>query len=394
MFKINPYRPGAGLMPGYIAGREKDITNIEQIFDALIMNIPVQSVIFSGLRGVGKTVLINKLESIAAEKKIFCKHIEIEERNDFISQIAECSQAFLRKVSTIEKFKHLIQKPLDAIKSLIISFNPNDNTFSVSMQERELYTSGNLTQSLTEVFVSIGELGAKTGTPICFFIDEIQYMKQKELGALIAALHRANQLGYPIMIIGAGLPKIYKMLSEEKSYSERLFMYKEIGSLTPDESQKAIEEPAKKFNVRYSKAAVNEIIEITKGYPFFIQQLCQIVYNKMNDHLIDKELVDLSINDFFSILDVGFFKTRYERCSQSDKRFLFAMVKCGELPCTISNVAKNLHKNVNSISTIRAQLINKGIIYPIRYKELDFTVPEFDGFIRRLSEYKQWCKED
>ena len=178
MFKINPYRPGAGLMPGYIAGREKDITNIEQIFDALIMNIPVQSVIFSGLRGVGKTVLINKLESIAAEKKIFCKHIEIEERNDFISQIAE----------------------------------------------RELYTSGNLTQSLTEVFVSIGELGAKTGTPICFFIDEIQYMKQKELGALIAALHRANQLGYPIMIIGAGLPKIYKMLSEEKSYSERLFM--------------------------------------------------------------------------------------------------------------------------------------------------------------------------
>ncbi|MFR9000809.1 MAG: hypothetical protein ACLVIY_10895 [Anaerobutyricum soehngenii] len=136
------------------------------------------------------------------------------------------------------------------------------------MQERELYTSGNLTQSLTEVFVSIGELGAKTGTPICFFIDEIQYMKQKELGALIAALHRANQLGYPIMIIGAGLPKIYKMLSEEKSYSERLFMYKEIGSLTPDESQKAIEEPAKKFNVRYSKAAVNEIIEITKGYPF------------------------------------------------------------------------------------------------------------------------------
>ena len=103
----------------------------------------------------------------------------------------------------------------------------------------------------------------------------------------------------------------------------------------------------------------------------------------MNDHLIDKELVDSSINDFFSILDVGFFKTRYERCS-----------KCGELPCTISNVAKNLHKNVNSISTIRAQLINKGIIYPIRYKELDFTVPEFDGFIRRLSEYKQWCKED
>ena len=394
MFKINPYRPGAGVKPQYLAGRDEDIENVTNMFTALTLNIPTQSVIFSGLRGVGKTVLINRLQEIAEEKNIFCKHIEVAERNDFISQIATCSQAFLRQISVKEKFKNLIKKPLDAIKSLVVSFDPNDNTFSLSLEEKDLYKTNNLTQSLTDVFTSLGEAAAKAEIPICFFIGEIQYIKSENLGALIAAIHRTNQLGYPIMIIGAGLPKIYKMLSEEKSYSERLFMYKEIGSLTPDESQKAIEEPAKKFNVRYSKAAVNEIIEITKGYPFFIQQLCQIVYNKMNDHLIDKELVDSSINDFFSILDVGFFKTRYERCSQSDKRFLFAMVKCGELPCTISNVAKNLHKNVNSISTIRAQLINKGIIYPIRYKELDFTVPEFDGFIRRLSEYKQWCKED
>ena len=226
MFKINPYRPGAGLMPTYIAGRDEDIENVKQMFEALIMNIPTQSIIFSGLRGVGKTVLINKLQNIAEEKEIFCRHIEVESRNDFISQIATCSQAFLRKVSTKEKFKHLIQKPLDAIKSLMISFNPNENTVSFSLQEKELYTSNNLTQSLTEVFVTIGETAYKTETPICFFIDEIQYMRQNELGSLIAALHRVNQLGYPIMIVGAGLPKIYKMLSEEKSYSERLFLYK------------------------------------------------------------------------------------------------------------------------------------------------------------------------
>lgn len=177
-----------------------------------------------------------------------------------------------------------------------------------------------MTQSLTEVFVTIGETAYETETPICFFIDEIQYMKSDELGALIAAIHRTNQLGYPVMIIGAGLPKIYKMLSDEKSYSERLFLYKEIDSLTEEQSRKAIEEPAKKF--------------------------------------------------------------------------VFAMVKCGELPCTISNVAKNLHKSVNAISTTRAQLISKGIIYPVRYKELDFTVPEFTGYIQRLDEYKQWCEEN
>lgn len=391
MFKVNPYRPGAGLMPVYIAGRDEDIQNVSQMFDALTMDIPTQSIIFSGLRGVGKTVLINKLQSIAEEKGIFCKHIEIEERNDFISQIAECSQAFLRTVSAKEKFKHLIQKPLEAIKSLVVSFNPEDNSFSLSMQDRELYVSNNLTQTLTEVFSTIGETAQKTETPICFFIDEIQYMKQNQLGSLIAALHRANQLGYPIMIIGAGLPKIYKMLSDEKSYSERLFMYKKIDSLTDEQSEEAIEEPAKKFNIIYAHEATNKIVEITKGYPFFIQQLCKIVYDKTNKDVIELSDVENCIDEFLSSLDERFFKSRYERCAESDKKFIFAMVECGELPCTISNVAHNLNKTVGSISTTRAQLISKGIIYPVRYKELDFTVPEFSGYIQRLEEYKQWC---
>lgn len=138
----------------------------------------------------------------------------------------------------------MIQKPLDAIKALVVSFDPGENTFSLSVQERELYTTVNLTQSLTDVFCTIGEAAGKAETPICFFIDEIQYMKSNELGALIAALHRANQLGYPVMIVGAGLPKIYSMLSEEKSYSERLFVYKEIGSLEETQAREAIEKPA------------------------------------------------------------------------------------------------------------------------------------------------------
>lgn len=394
MFKVNPYRPGAGLMPTYIAGRDDDINTIEQMFIALKMNIPTQSIIFSGLRGVGKTVLINKLQDIAEEKEIFCRHIEVEERNDFISQIATCSQAFLRKVSTKEKFKHLIQKPLDAIKSLVVSFDPNGSTFSLSVQERELYKSNSLTQSLTEVFVTIGETAYKTETPICFFIDEIQYMKQNELGSLIAALHRTNQLGYPVMIVGAGLPKIYKMLSEEKSYSERLFLYKEIGSLTDDQSKKAIVEPAKKFKISYTDDAIKKIIKITKGYPFFIQQLCQVVYKNTDDKIIQECHIDNNIEEFFTLLDVGFFKVRYERCSDGEKKFIFAMVSCEELPCTISNVSKQLNKKVKTISPTRAQLINKGIIFPVRHSELDFTVPEFTGYIQRLDEYKQWCEEN
>ena len=140
-------------------------------------------------------------------------------------------------------------------------------------------------------------------------------------------------------VIGAGLPKIYKMLSDEKSYSERLFFYKEIGSLTEEQSRKAIEEPARKFKVYYSESAINTIINITKGYPFFIQQLCQIVYEKVDKKIIDQNDVEDSMEKFFDILDNGFFKVRYERCSDGDKKFLFAMVQCGELPCTISNLS-------------------------------------------------------
>lgn len=390
MFKINPYRPGAGVRPQYLAGRDEDIENVTNMFTALTLNIPTQSVIFSGLRGVGKTVLINRLQEIAEEKNIFCKHIEVAERNDFISQIATCSQAFLRQISVKEKFKNLIKKPLDAIKSLVVSFDPNDNTFSLSLEEKDLYKTNNLTQSLTDVFTSLGEAAAKAEIPICFFIDEIQYIKSENLGALIAAIHRTNQLGYPIMIIAAGLPKIYSMLSSEKSYSERLFIYKEIDSLEREQAIKAIEMPIKQFNVKYCDKAINKIIEVTEGYPFFIQQLCQIVFQNVDSKVISDIDVENNLEEFFEKLDTGFFKLRYERCSAAEKKFIFAMVKCGELPCTIANIAEIMKKSINSISTARAQLINKGIIYPVKYRELDFTVPQFSGFIYRLEEYKQW----
>lgn len=393
MFKPNPYRPGAGLMPTYLAGRDADVAEMENLFDALRLQIPTQSVIFSGLQGVGKTVLMNRLQAVAEDKHIFCKHIEVEERNDFISQIAFCSQAFLREISVKERAKSMIQSALDSIKSLVVSFDPDSKIFSLSLQEMELYTSTNLTQSLTDVFTSLGKIAAKTDSPICFFIDEIQYMRKEELGALIAALHRINQLGYPVMLVGAGLPKIYSMLSESKSYSERLFIYKEIDSLEYDQAEDAIRKPAEKLHVTYTDESVKKIVEITKGYPFFVQQLCQIVFQNATGDVITPEDVEANIDTFFHLLDNGFFRVRYERCTEADKKFIFAMVSCDKLPCTIANVATIMGKDVKAISMSRAQLINKGIIYAVRYKELDFTVPKFAGFIKRLPEFASWREE-
>ena len=391
---INPYRPGAGTKPLVLAGRDQELEEVSQIFEALLLNIPTQSIIYSGLRGVRKTVLLNALEEIAEEKGVFSKHIEVETRNDFISQISACAQSYLRKYSTKDKVQHLVDTALDAVKSLNVSFDPSNNTFALSVKERELYMSTNLTQSLTDVFTAIGELAYRTGRPVCFFIDEIQYMKQEELGAVIAAVHRSNQLGYPVMIIGAGLPKIYSMLSKEKSYSERLFIYKEIGGLDDAAAKKAIVGPAEKVGTAYAEDAVQKIIEITRGYPFFIQQFCRIIYAQVENTNIGVQDVTACLQKYYEELDDGFFKVRYERCSENDKRFIFAMVRCGELPCTIGNIAKNLHRRTTEISPTRAQLINKGIIYPVHYGELDFTVPEFDGFINRLDEYQKWKSEE
>ncbi|MDD6484046.1 MAG: ATP-binding protein [Clostridiales bacterium] len=390
MFKINPYRPGAGLMPMFLAGRENDIEEIKNIFEALKYNIPTQSVIYSGLRGVGKTVLMNKFYTMAKEMDLFCEYVEIDEKKDFTSIISDTAQEFLKKAGRKERGKPFMQKALDALKSLVLSFNPEDTTFSLSIQERELYVTRSYERSLIQVFTSIGEIAYETGIPICFIIDEIQYIKKDELGALISAIHRANQLGYPIVVIGAGLPKIVKMLSDVKSYSERLFEYKTVGSLTEEQSVKAIIEPARKFNVEYSEKATDRIFEITKGYPFFIQQFCKIIYDVVDGKYIGTELVEENISKFFEALDSGFFKSRYERCSDMEKAFIFSMVKCGKLPCTISNISKNFGKNGKSISPIRAKLIDKGIIYSTKHGELDFTVPEFDGFIRRLEEYEEW----
>ncbi|MBR3993146.1 MAG: ATP-binding protein, partial [Anaerotignum sp.] len=371
---------------------DEEIDEILKSFQALTLNIPVQSVVYSGLRGVGKTVLLNALQKNAGSYQIFCKYIEVETRKDFITQMIACSQMFVREASAAGKASHLIAKVIDALKSLSISFDPEANTFELSMQEQVLYKSNSLTQSLTDVFVAIGELAYDIHKPVCFFIDEIQYMKAEELGSLIAALHRVNQLGYPIMVIGAGLPKIYKMLADEKSYAERLFRYQTIGSLTPEEARIAIAEPAKQFFVTYTEEAIDYIVEITKGYPFFIQQLCQIIYDAVDGKEITKQDALDATDTFFKELDDGFFRSRYERCSETEQKFLFAMVQCGTLPCTISNVAANMKKETTSISPIRAKLIDKGLIYSARHAELDFTVPEFSGFIQRKEEYHLWVE--
>ena len=382
----NPYNPGAGSSPKYLAGREKEIEAVSVMFEALKRGISQRSVIYYGLRGVGKTVLLNEFENICDQKAIYYQHIEITDSLRFIPAITTAANRFLRNLSSKEKLKNYINKVLDAIKTLTISFSPGDVTFQITPEEKEMYYSADYEQSFTELFESLGSIAKESDQPICFFIDEIQYMRKEDISALICALHRVSQKGYPLMLIGAGLPKVFQFIGNARTYAERIFRYEEIDSLTDDEARDAIVVPAEEEGKKYEPAAIDEIIRATGSYPYFIQEFCYQVWNNADGDTITLKDVKGSEKQYIETLDNGFFMVRFERCTDREKNFMYAMVDCGELPCTISNVAKNMKKQVTQISPIRAQLINKGLIYAAKYGEIDFTVPKFDEFLIRKRE--------
>ena len=383
----NPYTPGAGFMPGHLAGRKEILDEAEKYLKTLVLGYPQQSIIYYGLRGVGKTVLLNAIEEKTDELPVLMEHIEIAEKRNFTQQIANSCKKFIHKMSFKEAAKDFVNKAQGVLRAFTVTYNPSEQSFSVGVSDNEYIATGDLSDDMTDLFVSMGKMAGKTGYAICFFIDEIQYMKDEEVEALVNAVHRCNQLRLPIMVFGAGLPKIIKTLGKVKTYSERLFRFREIDALGKQDAKEAIVKPAEPLGVRYTNDSLERILNVTQGYPYFIQELCSAIWNDIEEEkdIIEEIHVERAIPKFFENLDLGFYKMRYDRCTHKEKIFIFAMVKCGDLPCTISNVAKIMNKDVRSISTYRAQLINKGVIYATGHAEIDFTVPGFDGYLKRIN---------
>lgn len=382
----DPYTPGAGKMPSCLAGRGELLENASASIRATIKGYPQNPVIYYGLRGVGKTVLLNAIEKETDNLPVISEHIEIAEKGSFVRQIAISSQKMLRELSMLEAAKEVVGKLKSVFTSFYITYNPEDSSFTAGLSEKTAFAGvGNLSENLTELIVGLGKAADKAGRPICFFVDEIQYMKRDEMEALIGALHRCSQLRLPIIFYGAGLPKVLKIFGEVKSYSERLFQFVEVDSLKEADACEAVIEPAKDFGVLYEKDAVQEILTHTQGYPFFIQALCSTVWKKTSLNRISRKDVLENEPEYLEYLDKGFFKVRYERCTKKEQEFLFAMVMCGELPCTIANVAHFMESSVKKISPLRATLIDKGLIYATGHGEVDFTVPQFDNYLRRVN---------
>lgn len=383
----NPYTPGAGVMPKYLAGRDDIIENAVKRIGAAAAGYQSRSVVYYGLRGVGKTVILNAIESIADYQDILQRHIEVKEASNFIKALSIACNSFVKSLSLKEAIKDKVGKLWSILKSFSTTWNPEDKTFSFELKEQpfEFATAGtgDLSNDLTELLVTLGKYAQQADTAICFCIDEIQYAKNEELEAFITAVHRLNQLRLPVIFFCAGLPKILKTMGDTKSYSERLFEFIEIGSLSEASAEDAIIIPAQELGVNYSAEAITKILEITQGYPYFIQEMCCVIWENHDNKDIGVDAVLKNIERTNAKLDAGFFQVRYDRCTQTERNFMAAMVKCGELPCTIANVARIMERKANSISIFRGKLISKGLIYSTSFGEIDFTVPQFDAFIKR-----------
>ena len=381
MKKINPYTPGAGVMPGYLAGRDEVIQEGKDSIYSLMHGYPRQPIIYYGLRGVGKTVLLTALNEYAIREGVLTFHFEIQEKVSLINDIILSANQTLSKISKVEKIKNIFEVAKNSLQNFTLTYTAGESSVSVEMNKKlgEMMLQSNL----VELLLNLGRLAKESKNTIIYFIDEIQYAKQNELEALITAQHRINQERLPITIIGAGLPKILVNVTESKTYAERMFAFVEISSLDYKDAKNAIVNPGKPFNITYTEEALEEIYKITEGYPYFIQQFCYIISKKYKE--IDLNVVNEMKIVFFKELDKSFFKVRFDKCTPKEKEFMFAMVNCGELPCTVANVAHILNKDLKSISPIRARLINKGLIYATRHGEIDFTVPKFDEFLKRIS---------
>lgn len=381
----NPYRPGAGMSPAYLAGRDNTINEAQNILQAINYGYSARSVVYYGLRGVGKTVLLNYIENLADEMDLPSEYMEIAERDrSFQYQIALHIYKLINRLSLLKNIESHIKKALSILKAFTIKYGCDDISIEVN-SANGISDTGNLANDMTELFLALGVIAQKQKKGVVLFIDEVQYIKDDEFEALMEAIHRTNQKNYPIVIFSDGLPKIAKIAGDVKSYAERLFDFIEIDSLNNEEAKLALIEPAKRFQINYTDEAVNKIIEITQGYPYFLQEYGKWVWEcKKEESIIDIKIVNKAYDKFEQSLDKAFFKVRHDRATAREIEFMTAMVACEKLPCSTKEIANIMGESIQAISPLRAQLIHKGFIYAAKRGEVDFTVPQFDKYLKRV----------
>ncbi len=337
-----------------------------------------------GLRGTGKTVLLNTVENAAEESGYMTSAIEAPEKESLAELLYPKMQQALRKLSHIESAKAKAHAALKALRSFASVFGIQMGDLSVSVDpEPGVADSGNLEYDLSDIFIAIGTAAEAAGKGWCLLIDEVQYLDKEELAALIVAIHKISQKQLPVIFFGAGLPQLAGLSGDAKSYAERLFSYREVGALDKGAAMKAIRGPINDEGEEITAGALSKILEITEGYPYFLQEWGFQSWNTAERSPINTGDVQVATDDALRRLDNGFFRVRLDRLTPKEREYAIAMSKLGKGPYRSSEVADQLGETPNRLGPRRANIIAKGMIYSPRYGDIDFTVPMFDDYLRR-----------
>lgn len=385
--RTNPYSPGAGTLPPELAGRDQIIEKVSIQLDRCKSGLSYRSFLLVGLRGVGKTVLLNHLATEAEANKFVVVQIETPERRSLPALLIPPLRTALLKLDRITSAGDMTKRALRALGGFVsvMKVKYQDIEFGLDLgSEPGVADSGDLENDLVDLFVELGRAAKEKKTALVLFIDEVQYISENEFAALIMALHKCTQKQLPITIVGAGLPQLVGQAGRAKSYAERLFEYPEVGPLSENAAKDALVIPAEKENVEYEKEALAEIFLQTQGYPYFIQEWGKHSWQCAKSSPITKQDAENATQLALSELDTSFFRVRFDRLTPSEKKYLRAMAELGAGPHRSGDIAHLLKKEVQGVATIRAMLISKGMIYSPEHGDNSFTVPLFDGYMKRV----------
>ncbi len=380
----NPFVPGAGSPPPELAGRDNILREADVATQRVLLGNNAQSQILLGLRGVGKTVLLNQIEKIAETNGHFTSMIEAPEDRRLAELLYPRMAQVLRKLSFVAQSKASAHAALRALRGFASVFKIEMGDFSVSVEaEPGVADSGNLELDLPELFLKIGEAAKAAGRGWTLLIDEVQYLKLEDYAALIVAIHRVNQRNLPILFFGAGLPQVAALSGEAKSYAERLFAYPSVGPLDPEAAERAIRAPIEEEGERIEPAAIDEIVRKTRGYPYFLQEWGYQAWNAAERSPIDRQDVEQSSENAVARLDDGFFKVRFDRLTPAERDYVCTMARLGDGPYRSGDIADAMNRQVQKLGPMRASIIRKGMIYSPSHGDIDFTVPLFADYLRR-----------
>jgi hypothetical protein len=380
----NPYAPGAGLQPPELAGRDRFIEDAIIDMERALAKRPTKGMMLLGLRGVGKTVLLNRLFASANEMGFETIKIEAPEGGALPGLLAPEMRRVLYALDLKAAAGAKLRQAVAVLRNFVGAFKMKIGEIDFGIEAAPgRADTGNLQQDLPVLMLAIAEAAAEKNSAIGLFLDEVQYLSADELAAVIVGCHELSQRNLPFLFIGAGLPQVAALAGNAKSYAERLFNYPEVGALDADAARFALRKPAESEGVRFEDDVIEAMLHATERYPYFIQEWGFHVWNAAPSNPVERRVVEDITPEIIAHLDANFFRVRFDRLTALQQKYLRAMAELGAGPHKTGDIAATLGVEPSAVATVRQQLIDKGMIWSQRFGETAFTVPMFDTFMKR-----------